>query len=114
MVDLNLCRVLNEENAFVLGNELRKDIQQGRLAGPGSARNQNVFSGENVVFQLVGKPALQRTRFNQVTDREVAGIEFADGQCDAVQTAGWNDGRDPASVWQPRVQYGFGLGNIVP
>ena len=43
--NLNLRGVLDDENAFVFGNEACEDVEKSRLAGAGSARDEDVSDG---------------------------------------------------------------------
>src|SRR6266404_29493 len=44
LVHLNFGRVFDEENSFIGGNELPKDIKERCLPGPRAAGDQDVFS----------------------------------------------------------------------
>src|SRR6266567_1509627 len=51
--------------------------------------------------------------FDEVLDTEMPSVELADGQRDAVQAAGRNDGGNAASIRQARVEDRLGLRNII-
>jgi len=44
-----------------------------------------------VIFKFGGQALGQGSDSNEVVDREVAGVEFANGECDPVDTAGWDN-----------------------
>ncbi len=60
VIQLDLSSVLNEQNAFVIGNELGENSERGGLSRAGTAANEDVLSGEDVIFEAVGEGLIQR------------------------------------------------------
>ena len=101
LVHVNFRRVFDEEDAFIGGDELPEDIEHRSFPRSGTPSDENVFSSENVVFELVGERLLQCSCLNEVLNAKVPGVEFPDGQSHAVYTARWNDGGDAAAIRKP-------------
>ncbi len=98
---VNFRGVFDEEDTLIGRDELAEGIEHRSFPRSGTPSDENVFSSKNVVFELVGEPALQCSCLNEVFDTEVPGIEFSDGQGHTVHTAGWNDRGDAAAVGEP-------------
>src|SRR5271157_4881496 len=113
LVHLNFGSVFNKKNSFIRGDEFPKDIQERCFPGSSASGDQDVFASKNIGLKLVRQPSLQGSGLNEILDAEVPGIELADGERDAIQTARWNDGGNPASIRQTRVEDRFGLRNVV-
>src|SRR5260370_37785472 len=113
LVHLDFGGVFDQENSFIRGNEFPENIQEGCFPSSCASGDQDVFAPENIGLKLVRKPSLQGSGLDEIFDTEVPGIELADGQRDTIQTAGWNDGGNPASIRQARVEDRFGLRDIV-
>src|ERR1700687_5815445 len=54
---LNLGGVLDQQDSFVLGDELPDDVQKRRFATPSSASNKDVFPCQDIILKLVRKPS---------------------------------------------------------
>src|SRR5713101_6822286 len=104
---LNLGGVLDQQNSFVLRDEFSDDVQQSRLAAPGSARNKDVLVRQHIILQPVGKPSFESPGLHEVVDAEMPRVELSNCQSDAVQTAWRNDGGDAAPIRQSRVENGL-------
>src|SRR5229473_2621274 len=89
---LNLGSVLDQQDSFVLRDELSDDVQESRLATPGSARNKDVLACQDIILKPVGKPSFEGSGFDEIVDAEMPRVELSNGQGDAVQTAWGNDG----------------------
>ena len=48
------------------GYEFAEDIEQRRFAGPGSAANEDVFPGEDIVLEAIGERVVERSGSDQV------------------------------------------------
>src|SRR5207302_6346147 len=59
---VNFRRVFDEEDTFIGGDKLSEDIEHRGFSRSGTPSDENVFPGENVVFELVGEPLLQCSR----------------------------------------------------
>src|SRR6516225_10211687 len=64
LVHVNLRRVFDKKDTFIGRDELPEDIEHRSFARSGTPSDENVFPGENVVFELVGEPPLQRSCLN--------------------------------------------------
>ncbi len=53
--DLNLRRVLNQDNPLFLGYESAEDIQRRGFSRTGATTNQYVLARKNVVFESIGE-----------------------------------------------------------
>src|SRR5713226_10366685 len=100
---LNLGSVLDQQDSFVLRDELSDDVQESRLATPGSARNKDVLVRQHIILKPVGEPSFESSGLNEVVDAEMPRVELSNGQCYPVQTAGRNDGSDSAPIRQPGI-----------
>src|SRR2546423_9247066 len=88
--NLNFRRVFDYENAFMVWNEIGKDVEQSCLAGTGSTRYEDVLPVDDRHPQHLGEFFGDSANTNQVFDAEVASVELADGQNHTVQAA-WRD-----------------------
>src|SRR5258708_6299698 len=100
---LNLGSVLDQQNSFVLRDELSDDVQERRLTTPGSSSNEDVFSCQDIILKLVRKPSFEGPAFDEVVDTEMPGVELSNGQGYSVQTAGRNDSGDTTPIRQPGI-----------
>src|SRR5947209_4541734 len=96
--NLNFRRVFDYENAFIVCNEIGKDIEQSCLAGTCSTRYEDVLPVDDRRPQQLGEFFGDSANTNQVFDAEVASVELADGQNHAVQAARRDDGCHAAAV----------------
>ena len=110
---LNLGRVFDNQHPFVLRNEFSEDRQKCRFSRAGSAANEDVLAREDVVFEVVGERAIESAFANQILHLEVAGVELADRECHAAETARRDHRGDAAAIGQPRVENGFRFGDVV-
>ena len=101
MGKVNLRGILDQKNALLFRYELAENIERRCFPGAGAAADQNVLARENAVFEPVGERLVKRSAGDQVIDFEVARVEFANRQRDAVQARRRNDGGHPASIRQP-------------
>ena len=90
-VDLDLGGVFDNDDSLIVRNITGQDIQQRGFTGSGAARDKNVPVLQDVIFKFGGQALGQGSDSNEVVDREVAGVEFANGECDPVDAAGWDD-----------------------
>jgi len=111
--ELQLRGIFNHQDSFVFGNELRKEPGEGGLACACAARNQNVLPFQNIVLKAIGERAVERACTDQILQLKVACTEFADGECDASETAWGYDRGYPAAVRQSRIENGLRFRNVV-
>src|SRR5438876_7032709 len=112
-INLNFRRVFDYENAFMVWNEIGKDIEQSCLAGTCSTRYEDVLAVDDRRPQHLGEFFGDSANMNQVFDVEVASVELADGQNHTVQAAWRDDGCHAAAVRQPRVEDRIFLRDVV-
>src|ERR1700689_2723800 len=62
---------------------------------------------------MVCEAAVESACPNQIFHLEVTGVELADGERHAAQTARRDDCRDPTTIGQARVENGLRFGNVV-
>src|SRR5262249_40427464 len=111
--ELEFGSVLDENDAVVFRDKSGKKAGKRSLARPCAARDKQVLSFEDVVFETIRKLLVERSGSDQILHGEAAGIELANGQSDAAKTAGRNYGGNAAAVRQARVEDGFCFGDIV-
>ena len=101
MAKVNLGGILDHKNSLFFGYELAQNIESGGFSRTGATANQNVLARENVVLEPVGERPVERSSRNQVLDFEVAGVELANRQRDAIQARRWNNDGNTASIREP-------------
>ena len=65
VAQLDLRGVFDEQNAFVVGNEFGENSEGRRLSSPGATADEDVLSGQDVVFETVGERLIERPGLNQ-------------------------------------------------
>src|ERR1700730_11513846 len=100
LVHVNLGRVLNQENSFFRRNEFPKYIQERRFSSSCAPSYEDVLPPQDIGLQLVRQPSFEGSGLNEILDAKVPGVELANSERDAIQTAGWDDGGNPASIRQ--------------
>ena len=102
---LKFGRVLDRDDALILRNVLRQDVQEGRLAGARTTRDQNAETRANrgrEQFHHLRGNALQ---LHQLVGGQRAGAEAADGHRRAIERQRRNDGVDARSVGQTGIDH---------
>ena len=97
-MDLDLGGIFDDDDPLIIRNESRQDIEQCGFSRTGAATNQDVSLLNNLIFKLGGQALGQGADSNEVVDGEVPRVEFANGEGDPVDTAGWNDGSHTAAI----------------
>src|SRR5271167_387084 len=97
---LDFGSVLDQQNSFVLRDELSDEVQECRLATPGSSSNEDVFARQHIILKLVSKPSFQGSDLDEVLDAKVPSVQLTNGQRHTVQTTGRNDGGDTVPIRQ--------------
>ena len=103
LLQLQLDRVLDGDDAFVVRDERGEDIQQGGLAGAGTTGDDDIQPGLDTGFKQLGHGRGEGVESDQVIHRQRDGGELPDGQRRAVDREGRDDGVDARSVLQPGV-----------
>ena len=82
---------------------LRQAVQQRGLAGAGAAGNQDVGAAAADDLQDFGAFRRDRAEFDQLIERQLVLLEFADRQCGPVDRQRRHDGVDARAVGKARV-----------
>ena len=108
LLELQLRRVLDGDDAFLVGDEVAEAIEQGRLAGAGPARHDDVPAVKNRSAEEI---ASGRSEGLVTIDQVVHGEFFfgmtPDRQAWALEGHRGDDGIDAAAVGQARVGHGL-------
>src|SRR5579859_309383 len=100
LADVDLGGIFDYQQTVIIGNEVGQDVKQGGLACPGAPADEDILAIQDGRLEIGGHLFCNGPDANQVMDGEAAGIEFADGQSDALNAARWKDGGYPAAVRQ--------------
>ena len=109
LVQLELGGVLDGDDALVGGDERRDDVERGRLAGAGTAGDDDVAAAEHAGPQEVAHGRREGAEGDQVGVGERVLGELADGEHRAVERDGRDDGVDAGAVGQAGVDQRAGL-----
>ena len=109
LLELELGRVLDGDDALVGGDEGGQHVQRGGLAGAGTAGDDDVEPPAHAGVEEVGRAVAQRAELDQVVDRQRVGGELSDGQRAAVDRQRRHDGVHAAAVGEAGVDHGGGL-----
>src|SRR5579872_2759752 len=102
---LQLGGIFNRDDAFVLRNVLRQDVEEGRLAGAGTAGDQNAQSRAHCrgqQFHHLGGDALQ---LDKLVGGQRTGSETANGERGAIEGQRGNDGIDTRSIGKAGIDH---------
>src|SRR5215813_6800510 len=111
LLKLQLCRILDGDNAFTVINELAHGVQQRRLAGTGTARDQNIEPRPGGDLQQSSHGRRHRAVFDHSRHIITVAWEFADGDAGTVNRQRRQDDVDPAAVWQAAIHHRTGFVN---
>ena len=103
LLQLKFRGVFAGNDAFVVLDELGEAVEQRRLAGAGTARDQNVATDAADDLQNLRAVRRDRSKFDQLVQGQLVLLELADRQCGAVDRQRRNDGVDAGAVGEPRV-----------
>src|SRR4029077_3435554 len=87
LADVQFSRVFDEENSFLIWNEIGKDIEQRGLACAGSTTDEDILAIAHSFAEKLSGLGAQCTVFDQIGDGEVLRIEFPDCERNAINTA---------------------------
>lgn len=98
LLQLQFGRVLAGDDALVAVDVVGEAVEQSRLAGAGAARDDDVAA--NTTDDLEDFGALRRdgTELDQLIERQLVLLEFADGECGAVDGERRSDDVDARAV----------------
>src|SRR5690242_510350 len=107
LLQLQLGGVFAGDEALVLGDERREDVQQRRLAGAGATRDQDVQARADAGAQEGHDLRARRAEAVDDVGRPPLLLgELADGQSGSLQGDGWNDHVHTRAVFEARVTDG--------
>src|SRR5207244_4964056 len=106
LLELELGRVLDGDDALTVGDERRQDVQVGRLAGAGTARDEDVELAPDAGLENDGQVEREGPEVDQVLHRERVGGELPDRQHRAVNGQRRDDGVHAGPVWEAGVDHG--------
>ena len=105
LVQLELGRVLDRDDALALGDEGRQHVQQRRLAGAGAAADQHVQPRADAVLEELEHRPRHRPDGHQVFGLQPLGRKTANRQQRAVDRQRRDDRVHAGAVRQPRVDH---------
>ena len=97
LLQLEFGGVFAGDDALVVLDELGEAVQQRGLAGAGAAGNQHVAADAADDLQDLGAFRRDRAELDQLIERQLVLLEFADGERGAVDRQRRHDGVDAAS-----------------
>ena len=103
LLQLQFGGVFAGDDAFVVLDELRQAVQQRGLAGAGAAGDQHVAADAADDLQDLGAFGRDRAELDQLIERQLVLLEFADGERRAVDRQRRHDGVDARAVGEARV-----------
>ena len=105
LLELELGRVLDGDDALVVGDERREAVEERRLAGARAAGDEDVQARPHHGAQQVDHLGRQRADADQVVDRERRAAEAADREDRPVERQRRDDGVHARAVGQARVDH---------
>ena len=99
-----LLRVLDDHDAFVVGDELRDRVEQRRLAARGAARDDDVLLGLDEDLDHLGGVRGDRVELEEALHRQLFPEEPADRDVRAAVAGGRQHGGDARSVRQSALE----------
>ena len=77
--ELNLCRVFNQQQTLVRRDKSSQACRERRLPCSGSTADEQILTGENIVFEAISESTIECSSPDQVLHLEEPGTELADG-----------------------------------
>ena len=105
LVQLQLRRVFDRDDALAVGDEARQHVEQRRLAGAGAAADQTVEPRAHAVREKVEHRLRQRAQRDEVVGLQPLGRKTADRQQRAVHRQRRNDRVDARPVRKAGVDH---------
>src|SRR5439155_25490689 len=105
LLQLELGRVLDGDDAVVVGDHGRQYVQQRRLPGARPAAHQDVQLALDTEGQELGQLRRQRAELDEVDDVERLLRELANRESGTVEREGRDDRIYAGAVGQPRVDH---------
>ena len=114
LLQLEFGRVFDGDDALIGRDEAGEDVQQGGLAGPGAAGDEDVQFGHRHGLQDLPDFRGEAAFLNQVLQGGALHGKPPDTKHGPVQGQGRDDGVDPGAVGQPGIHHGDGLIDAAP
>ena len=106
LLQLHLRRVLDDDDALVLGNERRQRVEQRRLARAGAAGDHDVaLDRARTARGTCAHDSVSAPSFEQLLDGQPLLGEAADRHADAAARGRRQDGADAAAVGEAGVEH---------
>ena len=105
LLQLQLRRVFDRDDALAAGDEAREDVEQRRLAGAGAARDDDVHARGDAALEEAQHRRGERLTRDQILGAEPVGAETANRHRRAVERQRRDDDVDAGAVLQARVDH---------
>ncbi len=105
LVQLELGRVFDRDDALALGDEARQHVEQRRLAGARAAADERVQPRADADFEELEHRARQRADGDEVLGAQALGRKTADREQRAVDRERRDDRVDTGTIRQARVDH---------
>ena len=109
LLELELGRILDRDDALVTGDERRHRVERRRLTGTGTARDQDVQLALHAGGEELCRLRRDRPERDQVVHRVGVSRELPDRQRRALERQRWDDRVHAGAVRQARVDHRRGL-----
>ena len=109
LLELELGRVLDRDDALVVGHERRQGVERRRLSGAGAAGDEDVQLALHAGGEELRGLGRERAELDQVVHRVRVARELPDRQRRALERERRDDRVDAAAVGQARVDHRRGL-----
>ncbi len=105
LAKLELGRILDGDDAFVLGDEAAQDVERGRLSRAGAAADHDVHLPAHTCAKKANHVLRDRSVFDQVIDGQRLFGELSDGHRRSTQRERRNDHVDAGPILEARVDH---------
>ena len=109
LVQPQLGRVFDRDDAFLEGNEAAQHVEHRRLAGARAAADEDVAPGDYAARRNVAAARLMLPISMQIVHRQPLGGELADGEARPLDGQRRNDGVHARAVGQPGIDQRLAL-----
>jgi len=109
LLELELGGVLDRDDALVGRDERAHRVERCRLAGAGTAGDEDVELALHARGEELRRPGAERAERDQVVDRVRVTRELPDRHRRAVQRERWDDRVDTAAIGEARIDHRRGL-----
>ena len=106
LAKLELHRVLDGDDALVVGDEARQQVEHRRLTGTGTTRDDDVQPAQHAGLEEVGGLAGERTLLDEVVDGELLLGELTNRERRSLHRERRDDGVHTRAIGQAGVTHG--------